>query len=72
VGLDSGKIAAFQFYGGLQLKPLQLQAKCPWLIAEPGEDMSAPYQVDSSQWNLLAQLRHPADGNQTVLIFRRR
>ncbi len=72
MGLDTGKMAAFQFYGGLQLKPMQAQAQCPWLIAEPGTDMSAPSQVDSTQWNLLAQVHHPADGNQTVLVFSRR
>jgi hypothetical protein len=72
VGLDPGKIAAFQFYGGMHLKPMQLQAQCPWLIAEPGEDMAVPALVDSTQWNLLAYVRHPADGNQTILLFRRR
>jgi hypothetical protein len=31
-----------------------------------------PNSVDRTQWDLLAQVRHPADGNETVLIFRRR
>jgi 4-amino-4-deoxy-L-arabinose transferase-like glycosyltransferase len=71
VGLEPGKLAAFQFYGGVQLRPMQVQAQCPWLLAEPGADMSVPPAVDLSQWSLLAQVHHPADGNQTVLIFRR-
>lgn len=71
-GLDTGKIAAFQFYGGMQLRPMQVKAQCPWLIAEPDAGMSVPGKVDSTQWNLLAQVHHPADGNQTVLLFRRR
>jgi 4-amino-4-deoxy-L-arabinose transferase-like glycosyltransferase len=72
LGLDTGKIAAFQFYGDLQLRPMQAQAQCPWLMAEPGEGMSIPSRVDITQWSLLAQVRHPADGNQTVLLFRQR
>jgi hypothetical protein len=71
-GLTPGKTAAFAVYGNLQLKPMQARANCPWLIAEPGADMSAPLPVDNTQWDLLAQVRHPADGNETVLIFRRR
>jgi hypothetical protein len=71
LGLDPGRIAAFQFYGGLQLKPMQDQAECPWLITEPGENMSLLHRVDPLQWSALAQVGHPADGNQTVLIFRR-
>ena len=72
LGLTPGKTAAFEVYGKLQLKPMQARATCPWLIAEPGEDMSTPFRVDGTQWDLLAQVRHPADGNETVLIFRRR
>jgi hypothetical protein len=72
LGLTPGKTAALEVYGKLQLKPMQTAPICPWLIAEPGEDMSAPHKVDNTQWSLLAQVRHPADGNETVLVFRRR
>ncbi|RFO96974.1 hypothetical protein DIC66_10810 [Rhodoferax lacus] len=71
LGLSPAKAAAFQIYGKLELKPMQARATCPWLIAEPGEDMSAPNQVDAAQWSLLAHLHHPAEGNESVLIFRR-
>ncbi len=71
-GLGPGKIAALSFYGKLQLKAMDAQANCPWLIAEPRADLSAPAAVDSNQWTLMAQVHHPADGNDTVLIFRRR
>jgi 4-amino-4-deoxy-L-arabinose transferase-like glycosyltransferase len=72
VGLSQGKIAAFQIYANLHLQRMQAKAQCPWLIAEPGGDMAVPQQVDYTQWNLLAQEHHPADGNETVLLFRRR
>jgi 4-amino-4-deoxy-L-arabinose transferase-like glycosyltransferase len=72
LGLGPGKTAAFQVYGKLKLLPMQEHATCPWLIAEPGGDLSQPQMVDNREWNLLAQVRHPADGNETILIFRRR
>ncbi len=72
LGLGPGKTAAFQFYGQLQLKPMQTVPSCPWLIAQPGEDMSAPPQVNSTYWNLMAQVSQPSDGNETVLLFQRR
>ena len=72
LGLGTGKTAAFKFYGKLQLKPMQAQPSCPWLITEPGEGMSTPYRVDNTRWTLLAQVSHPSDGNEMVLLFRRR
>jgi hypothetical protein len=72
IGLAPGVTAAFQFYGKLQLKPMQAKPSCPWLIAEPGEGISTPYGVDNTQWNLLSQVSHPSDGSETVLLFRRR
>lgn len=70
--LDQAKTAAFLVYGKLELKPMQAQASCPWLIAAPRDDLSMPPQIDSKQWDLLAHEHHPADGSETVLIFRRR
>jgi hypothetical protein len=72
LGLGANKIAALQIYGKLDLRPMQSKAQCPWLISEPADDMSPPRWVDSTQWNLQAQLHHPADGNETILVFRRR
>jgi 4-amino-4-deoxy-L-arabinose transferase-like glycosyltransferase len=72
LGLGPGITAAFQFYGKLQLKPMQLQPSCPWLIAEPGEIISNSYRVDNTRWNLLTQVSHPSDGTETILLFRRR
>jgi hypothetical protein len=72
LGLGTGKTAALQFYGKLQLKPMQAKPSCPWLIAEPGEEMSTLNRVDNTRWVLLAQVSHPSDGNEMVLLFRRR
>ena len=72
LGLSRSKIAAFEVYGRLELKPMQAEPQCPWLISEPLENMTAPQWVNNTLWNLQAQMRHPADGNETILVFRRR
>lgn len=71
VGLGQGKIAAFQFYGNVQLKPAQAQPVCPWLIAEPQADMSAPAGISAQWWQWVGSVSHPTDGNEAVLLFRR-
>jgi 4-amino-4-deoxy-L-arabinose transferase-like glycosyltransferase len=71
-GLSPAKVAAFQFYGELQLTPMRPKSSCPWLIAEAQGDVAALRSVDNTQWELLAQLHHPSDGNEAVLVFRRR
>jgi 4-amino-4-deoxy-L-arabinose transferase-like glycosyltransferase len=72
LGLGQGQIAAFQFYGNLQLKPQQPTPTCPWLLAESGPDRAAPTSIDSAQWTMVIPINHPTDGNQSVLIFKRR
>lgn len=71
-GLGSGKVAALQFYGKLQLKPMQAQPSCPWLIAELGDGTSSSQHIDTAVWDLMAQVSHPADGNESITLFRRR
>lgn len=72
LGLGQGQIAAFQFYGNLQLKPIQKSPSCPWLLAESGSDMAPPASLDNSRWNLVLPINHPTDTNQSVLLFRQR
>jgi 4-amino-4-deoxy-L-arabinose transferase-like glycosyltransferase len=72
MGLSEGKIAALQFYGKLEMRYALDKPRCPWLIAEPGDNFSAPQALDEKQWILLSPIRHPTDGNESVLVFRRR
>jgi hypothetical protein len=72
LGLGTGKTAALRFYGNLRLISMQPQPICPWLIAEPGEGMSPSGHVDNTRWILLAQVTHPSDGSESVLLFKRR
>ena len=72
MGLSEGKIAALQFYGKLEIQYALDMPRCPWLIAEPGDNFATPQALDEKQWILLAPIRHPTDGNESVLVFRRR
>jgi hypothetical protein len=71
LGLGEGQIAALQWYGNFQLKRAGGSASCPWLLAEPGPDMSQPASLDNSQWHFVVPVNHPTDGNESVLIFKR-
>ena len=72
MGLSEGKIAALQFYGKLDMRYALDKPSCPWLIAEPGDNMSSPQALDEKHWILRSPIRHPTDGNESVLVFRRR
>jgi 4-amino-4-deoxy-L-arabinose transferase-like glycosyltransferase len=72
VGLGLGQIAAFQFYGNLQLKALQATPACPWLLVEPLPDMSTPAGIDASDWTLQGVIQHPANSGESVLLFKQK
>jgi hypothetical protein len=71
LGLGQGQIAAFQFYGKLQLKTMQPQPQCPWLLVEPLSDLSTPAGLDTTAWSLEKLIEHPANAGESVLLFRR-
>jgi hypothetical protein len=72
LGLGQGKTAALQFYGKLQLKPMQTLPSCPWLIAETGDGVPSPNQVNNTLWEHLTQVSHPSEGGESISLFRRR
>jgi hypothetical protein len=71
-GLGQGAVAAFQFYGKLDLKPMQRNPVCQWLMVEPGPDMGIPKQVDGSKWAVDTLLSHKAGDEESVLLLRKR
>ena len=72
LGLGQGQIAAFAFYGHLRLIPAQRTPQCPWLLAEPNQNASPSDSVDQNIWQLQGSIRHPVDGEENVLLFKRR
>jgi 4-amino-4-deoxy-L-arabinose transferase-like glycosyltransferase len=72
LGLSSGQIAAFQVYGELQFKSVEVGSACPWLVTEPGPDLLIPDAVDLARWDLSATVLHPVDDAQSLLVFKRK
>jgi hypothetical protein len=70
MGLSLGQIAAFQFYGKLQLKAMQSKPTCPWLLVEPLPDLSVPDSVDLTVWTLQGFIQHAANAGESVLLFK--
>jgi hypothetical protein len=70
LGLSRSQIAAFQFHGNLNLKPVDKVADCPWLL---GDASVLNYLAQSSQdWQSRGTLRHPADAREKLLLYSRR
>lgn len=72
LGLKRSQIAAFQFHGGLKVKPFETGVKCPWLIAD-GEDpnVTAGF-IPDRPWQLHAVFSHPANMQEKLLLFERK
>ena len=72
LGLGQGQVAAFQFYGKLQLKVMQPESNCAWLLVEPRKDLSVPKEVDLTRWELQNIIHHAANAGESVLLFKQR
>ena len=71
LGLGQGQIAAFQFYGKIQLKAMQSMPTCPWLLVEHQFNLSVPSGVDLTVWTLQDVIQHSANAGESVLLFKR-
>lgn len=70
LGLSRSQVAAFQFHGRLNLKPVNSVADCPWLL---GDISVLNYLARSpDDWQLKSSLRHPADAKEKLLLYSRR
>jgi len=72
LGLGQGQVAAFQFYGKLQLKVMQSEPTCPWLLVEPRTDLTVPKEVDQTRWELQDIIHHAANAGESVLLFKQK
>lgn len=70
-GLSRGHVAALQYHGQLVLRPVEVAASCPWMIVGARSAAALSVGLDMRQWELLANVRRPADANDNVLVFRR-
>ncbi len=69
VGLNRGQIAAYQFHGGLALKPLADKPDCQWLIAGKNRAELFTAAVDPTQWSLFRIVHRPYNADEDVLLY---
>jgi hypothetical protein len=70
--LRRSQIAAFEFYGKLNLKPARTGANCPWLIAGGANASTTAGFVPGKPWLLRGTISHPADPEEKIYIFERK
>jgi hypothetical protein len=70
--LDQGLAAALVVYGKLDLKAVDLPQTCPWLLSQPNLPADSGMVIDEKRWELVDTVRHPADGNEAIAVYRAR
>ncbi len=70
-GLSRAHLAAFKFHGKLSLRPVDVQANCPWLLVNPATLQALAVGVDMRQWSLKATVRRPSDADDNVQLYGR-
>jgi hypothetical protein len=71
-GLNRNRIAALQFYGQLKMEPAGAATRCPWLFVERDALGSLSTVVNMKLWLLDSTVRHPADREGNLYLFRRK
>jgi 4-amino-4-deoxy-L-arabinose transferase-like glycosyltransferase len=71
-GLSRGQLAALQFHGKLRLEPVSDQARCDWLVIDGGIVKQTPEIVNAEIWQRHSELGHPREGEEDLVLFRRR
>jgi 4-amino-4-deoxy-L-arabinose transferase-like glycosyltransferase len=70
--LRRSQIAAFEFYGKLNLKPANTGANCSWLIAGGENPSTTAGFVPGKPWLQRGIISHPADPEEKIYIFERK
>ena len=70
--LDQGLAAALVVYGKLDLRAVDAPQTCPWLLSQPDLPADSGMSVDGAQWELVDTVRHPADDNEAIAVYRAR
>jgi 4-amino-4-deoxy-L-arabinose transferase-like glycosyltransferase len=71
-GLNRSQVAAFQFHGKLKVVPASQTASCPWLIVDKDAMPTLSNAVNREEWTYHSSLRHPADRDEDLTVFRRK
>lgn len=71
LGLNRSQIAAFKFHGQLELKALDANNQCLWLIADIDTMTQRQDILKSHTWHLRRSMGHPAERKESLWLFER-
>lgn len=71
VSLDRAQVAALQWYGKLDLKPMSAASSCNWLLTEPASNSEISPAVNREQWAPHTLVQHPVAGSEMFWILKR-
>ena len=71
-GLSRSQVAAFRFHGHLRVEPASKVPQCPWLIVDKDAMPTLSGAVNRDDWTYHSSLRHPADRDEDLTVFRRK
>lgn len=77
LALTRPHIAALQFHGHFNLKPLATGAAdaadtaCPWLLASPDALGRAGVSIDFGRWQLVGSFRRPTSASDDIFLYQR-
>jgi 4-amino-4-deoxy-L-arabinose transferase-like glycosyltransferase len=71
-GLTRPQIAALRYHGRFDLRSIQVQSACPWLVVSQDLQVSLPMVVNLKQWRLVTTVRRPTDQRENLLLYKKR
>lgn len=70
-GLSRAQLAGLVQHSTLRLEPMSDRTRCSWLVIDHGVVTQTPEIVNPEIWQRHAELGHPREGEEDLVIFRR-
>ena len=76
-GLNAGQMTAFHYYGGFDVKPLEISgantvAPCEWLLVDNDLRPGLKNTVDLNAWIRVRTIRRPSDNDEDITLYFRK
>jgi hypothetical protein len=71
-GLHRGLMTAIDYHSDLKMEIAPGQSGCLWLVVDKDQALSLPDSMDMSAWELHTAIGHPRQGEEDLLIYRRK
>lgn len=71
-GLTPAQLAGLAVHSKLRIEAASDQASCDWLLVENDAVRQIPEMINPVEWQRLQTLSHPREGEEEVVLYRRR